>query len=949
MATLISAGASVSVSDESFYSSAGNGTVPLIVLATAANKVGPSGTDIASRTVSGSQALLMATSQRDVIQALGTPLFKSINGTPVHADETNEYGLHAAYSYTGISTPAYLLRADIDLAQLEPSISAPNGPPVAGTYWFDLAATNFGLFRSNGNASAGLAWESKTVLVATANDIDGSNVPKTTFGTNGDYAVVPQTTSNFLYEKTAGTWNRVGSNAWKTAHPTVVRGSSTPTLPLGTAAITINGQAVTLNNAASVASIAGTITSANIPSLTATVDSGALVLTNTAGGDLTISGTALTALGFVAGTTTGNSVKYTNNAQYPANSRAGDLWVKFTAPNRGAVWSVKMYSGTTASWVSLDAPFYAFNSAALDGAAGKDSAALAANSTPLAGSIYVGFDASTGVMEIRRFAGSSYQTAVYEASVTTPVTTPPAGTLWYSADLRVDVMVGNGVKWQGYQNRYPNSAGVIVAGSAPTTQPDGTSLVAGDLWLNSADLENYPRMYRWDTTALRWKVIDNTDQTTPFGIVFADARADSGPTFTGIPNSGSYSYESEEEVDMLLSDYVDPDAPDARTHPDGTLLFNTRYSTYNVKEWKPNFFDLGGFDANTDFTYTSYTNSGATYSFPATTAGRWVTVSGNKTDGSPYMGRKAQRIMVVRAMAEALVSNEDIRSEAVNFNLIAAPGYPELLDEMIALNVDIKQTAFVVGDTPARLKPTGSDITAWAQNTRNASGNGEDGLVSSDTYTGIYYPWGLGTNSDGSSVMIPPSTIALRTIAYSDASSYPWFAPAGLQRGLVTNAESVGYLTSEGEYRAVTLNGGLRDACAMNKINPIAYMMGRGLFIMEQRTLHPVSSALDRINVARLVNYLRLQLNDMVLPFLFQPNDLLTREAARITVERFLAGLVGQRGLEDFAVVCDGTNNTAARVARKELWIDVVIKPINAVEFIYIPLRVRNSGDSLDI
>jgi ABC-type transport system involved in cytochrome bd biosynthesis fused ATPase/permease subunit len=101
-----------------------------------------------------------------------------------------------------------------------------------------------------------------------------------------------------------------------------------------------------------------------------------------------------------------------------------------------------------------------------------------------------------------------------------------------------------------------------------------------------------------------------------------------------------------------------------------------------------------------------------------------------------------------------------------------------LIDEMIGLNVDQKQVSFIVADTPIRLKPNATDIQAWATNSNNSATNGEDGLLSGDVYTGVYYPWGLGTNVDGSEVMIPPSSIALRTILYSDKVAYPWFAPA---------------------------------------------------------------------------------------------------------------------------------------------------------------------------
>jgi phage tail sheath protein FI len=195
--------------------------------------------------------------------------------------------------------------------------------------------------------------------------------------------------------------------------------------------------------------------------------------------------------------------------------------------------------------------------------------------------------------------------------------------------------------------------------------------------------------------------------------------------------------------------------------------------------------------------------------------------------------------------------------------------------------------------------------------------------------------------------MVPPSTIALRTIAYNDQVAYQWFAPAGFTRGLVFNASSVGYLNAEGEYQPVILNQGQRDILYLNKINPIAYIPNRGLVVYGQKTLSPSASALDRVNVARLANYLRYNLDNIAKPFLFQPNDMQTRDAFKATIERFLVGLVGLRAIEDFAVVCDESNNTAERRNRNELWCDMFIAPEKAVEFIYLPVRIRNSGDSL--
>jgi phage tail sheath protein FI len=88
----------------------------------------------------------------------------------------------------------------------------------------------------------------------------------------------------------------------------------------------------------------------------------------------------------------------------------------------------------------------------------------------------------------------------------------------------------------------------------------------------------------------------------------------------------------------------------------------------------------------------------------------------------------------------------------------------------------------------------------------------------------------------------------------------------------------------------------------------------------------------------------RRQLGILAKPYLFEPNDQQTRKEIKSSVESFLLELVGQRALYDFVVVCDTSNNTPTRIDRSELWIDIAVEPVKAVEFIYIPLRLLNTG-----
>jgi phage tail sheath protein FI len=91
--------------------------------------------------------------------------------------------------------------------------------------------------------------------------------------------------------------------------------------------------------------------------------------------------------------------------------------------------------------------------------------------------------------------------------------------------------------------------------------------------------------------------------------------------------------------------------------------------------------------------------------------------------------------------------------------------------------------------------------------------------------------------------------------------------------------------------------------------------------------------------------YLRGQLELLARPYLFEPNDKVTRDQIKSAADQLLLELVGLRAVYDFLVVCDETNNTPARVDRNELYLDVAIEPVKAIEFIYIPLRLKNTGE----
>jgi hypothetical protein len=532
------------------------------------------------------------------------------------------------------------------------------------------------------------------------------------------------------------------------------------------------------------------------------------------------------------------------------------------------------------------------------------------------------------------FLASPFKALTYTFSTTAPFSDPAEDTLWYyNTALEVDILINDGSGWKGYQNVVNDARGFdlsatdpdgpILAASEPIYQGDGTTpIVAGDLWIDTGDLENYPRIYRYNGTA--FELIDNTDQITSDGILFADARWAANGTTNPIVD------DVPEIAGLITSDYIDFDCPNYQLYARGTLLFNTRRSGYNVKR----------------FDSTALADDPT----PASVVAAWVSASGNDpTTGVPFFGRKAQRNVVVEALKSSIESSTALREEQTQFNIIACPGYPELIQNMITLNNDRKQTAFIIGDSPLTLNTNA--VQTWIQNTNLALDNGDNGLVSNSEYLGVYYPSGLATDLAGESVVVPPSHMMLRTMIRSDNVSYPWFAPAGVRRGLIDNATSIGYIdvNDNNLFKSIGVTVGLRDVLYADRVNPLTVLPGVGLVAYGQKTRSSQTSAMDRINVARLVAYLRLVLDSVARPFIFEPNDTITRNQVKQAFESVLNDLVAKRGLYDYLVVCDTTNNTPDRIDRNELYVDIAIKPVKAIEFVYIPVRIVNTGASLSI
>jgi phage tail sheath protein FI len=176
-------------------------------------------------------------------------------------------------------------------------------------------------------------------------------------------------------------------------------------------------------------------------------------------------------------------------------------------------------------------------------------------------------------------------------------------------------------------------------------------------------------------------------------------------------------------------------------------------------------------------------------------------------------------------------------------------------------------------------------------------------------------------------------------MAYTDSVSDSWFAPAGYRRGRLTKPTEV----------EVKLNQGDRDSLYSggNVVNPIVAFPQQGITIFGQRTTQRSPTALDRINVRRLMIYIRKIILASTQRFVFEPNDEFTWAQIEGVLNPFLDDIRRRRGITEFRVVCDETVNTPVRIDRNELWTKVLIKPTKTAEILIFEINLTNQSAQL--
>jgi hypothetical protein len=274
----------------------------------------------------------------------------------------------------------------------------------------------------------------------------------------------------------------------------------------------------------------------------------------------------------------------------------------------------------------------------------------------------------------------------------------------------------------------------------------------------------------------------------------------------------------------------------------------------------------------------------------------------------------------------ALLANKD----SYRYNFITVPGligHSTFTNHFNVINTKLIPMIIGRGDTMAVI-----DIVEYGQNLTTT----DNAAAAFDTsFVATYWPWAQTIDpATGQNVWVPASTLIPGVYMASDRVSYPWIAPAGTNRGVVTNVTRV--------ERVITQSG--RDTLYEANVNPLATLPGYGVVVYGQKTLQKKNTALDRVNVRRLLIELNNYIGQIAQSLVFEQNTSATRNEFLAQVNPYLSTIQQQQGLYDFNVVMDDTNNTPTVIDNNQLVGQIYIQPTKTSEFILLEFNILPTG-----
>ena len=318
--------------------------------------------------------------------------------------------------------------------------------------------------------------------------------------------------------------------------------------------------------------------------------------------------------------------------------------------------------------------------------------------------------------------------------------------------------------------------------------------------------------------------------------------------------------------------------------------------------------------------------SAYTASIPVAQSGGFISATGDVKDAAKFYDE------ITSTDTQGLVGTDYTKminllsnSDDYKFNVLITPGLYDT-DYTTQLTSIISNTQNR-GDNLFILDPVKHGATVTAVTSQAASRN--------TSYAASYWPWVQVIDPDtGRQVWVPASTLMAGVFAYNDSVSEPWFAPAGINRGGLGQV-----VRPERKLAQAT-----RDTLYTNKVNPIASFPGTGVVVYGQKTLQTKSTALDRVNVRRLLIAMKSYIAGVAQNLVFEQNSAATRNNFLAQVNPYLEGIQQKQGLYAFKVVMDETNNTADVIDRNELIGQIYVQPTKTAEYIYLDFNVTPTG-----
>ena len=289
------------------------------------------------------------------------------------------------------------------------------------------------------------------------------------------------------------------------------------------------------------------------------------------------------------------------------------------------------------------------------------------------------------------------------------------------------------------------------------------------------------------------------------------------------------------------------------------------------------------------------------------------------------------------AAVEPKTGMQSLDDDALNISVAATPGIhlESVQNNLITLAENTQNFIAVMSPPYGNGTGTAQDAIDWSNGfstTRNAA--------ISTSYAAIYWPWvKVFSVYDGKDRWLDPAIYGMRQMAYTDNVGETWDAPAGFVRGRLTKPSDVESKLTKGE-RDSLYSGG-------NVINPIVNFPQQGITVFGQRTARRTAGATDRINIRRLMIFLKKTILASARRFIFEPNDQFTWASIQNVLSPLLDDIARRRGISEFRVVCDETVNTTVRVDRNELWVKVLLKPTKTAEMIVFEINLTSQSAKL--